>query len=250
MSTLANKVALVSGASKGIGASIAKHLAAAGSAVVVNYATSKTDADKVAAEITAAGGKASVVQGDFSKPEDVARVFDHVKQQHGKLDILVNNAGVYAFGALEAVTAEDFHRMFNLNVLGLLLSTQAALPLFSESGGSVINIGSLVGSMPPPQSVIYSATKGAVDNITISLSKELGSKQIRVNSLNPGLTVTEGLKSVGFAEGEFADHTLSITPLGRIGQPEDIAKVAVFLASDDAKWVTGQIIIAAGGSTM
>jgi 3-oxoacyl-[acyl-carrier protein] reductase len=250
MSTLANKIALVTGASKGIGASIATELAAAGATVAVNYATSKAGADNVVSAITAAGGKAIAIQGDFSKPEDITRVFAEVKKQFGKLDVLVNNAGVYKFGPLETVNPEDFHWQFNLNVLGLLLSTQAAIPLFSPDGGSIINIGSLVGSMPPPNSSIYSATKGAVDNITISLSKELGARKIRVNSLNPGLTVTDGVKSVGFDEGDFANHAISTTPLGRLGQPNDIAKVAVFLASDASYWVNGQRINAAGGATM
>jgi 3-oxoacyl-[acyl-carrier protein] reductase len=250
MSTLSSKIALVTGASKGIGASIAKHLAAAGASVVVNYSSSKVGADKTVAEIAAAGGNAWAVQGDFSNPEDITRTFAEIKQKHGKIDILVNNAGVYAFGPIEQVTAEEFHRQFNLNVLGLLLATKEAVALIGPEGGSVINIGSLVGSMPPPASSIYSATKAAVDNITVSLSKELGARNIRVNSLNPGLTETEGTQSVGILEGEFVEHAIRNTPLGRIGQPQDIATVAVFLASDDAKWLTGQIIIAGGGQTM
>jgi 3-oxoacyl-[acyl-carrier protein] reductase len=250
MSKLANKIALVTGASKGIGASIAKHLAAAGADVIVNYATSKAGADKVVNEIAAAGGKAFAVQADFSKPEEIARTFAEIKAKYGRLDILVNNAGIYKFGPIEAVQPEDFHSQFNLNVLGLFLATQAAIPLFGAEGGSVINIGSLVGSMPPPMGSIYSATKGAVDNLTISLSKELGPKKIRVNSLNPGLTITEGVQAVGFDQGDFIEDVKRRTPLGRIGQPDDIAKVAVFLASDDSAWVSGQVIIAAGGSTM
>jgi 3-oxoacyl-[acyl-carrier protein] reductase len=250
MSTLANKIALVTGASKGIGAAIATQLAAAGATVAVNYATSKSGADKVVSAITSAGGKAVAIQGDFSKPEDITRTFAEIKQQFGKLDILVNNAGIYKFGPIESVTPEDFHSQFNLNVLGLLLSTQAALPLFSADGGSIINIGSLVATMAPATGSVYSATKGAVDTITISLSKELGARKIRVNSLNPGLVETEGTQTVGFAEGEFADHAKQVTPLGRIGQPNDIAKVAIFLASDDSYWVNGQRIITAGGATM
>ena len=250
MSKLTNKVALVTGASKGIGAAIAKHLAAEGAEVIVNYASSKSGAEAVVAEIVKAGGKAYAVQGDFSKPEEITKTFAAIKAKHGKLDVLVNNAGVYAFGPIETITPEDFHRQFNLNVLGLLFATQAAVPLFGEAGGSVINIGSLVGSMPPPTSSIYSATKGAVDNLTISLSKELGPKKIRVNSLNPGLTITEGVTSVGFHEGDFYNHAVATTPLGRIGQPDDIAKVAVFLASEDSGWLTGQVILAAGGNTM
>lgn len=250
MNTLANKIAFVSGASKGIGASIAAHLAAAGAAVVVNYATSQPGADKVVAEITAAGGTATAVQGDFSKPEDITRVFAAVKKQHGRLDILVNNAGVYSFGPIEEVTPAEFHRQFNLNVLGLLLSTQAALPLFGPNGGSILNIGSIVGSMPPAYGSIYTATKGAVDSLTVSLSKELGVRHIRVNSLNPGLVETEGTHSQGVVEGAFYDAMLKITPLGRMGQPEDIARIAAFLASDAAYWVNGQRIMAGGGATM
>jgi 3-oxoacyl-[acyl-carrier protein] reductase len=250
MASLANKIALVTGASKGIGASIAKHLGAAGATVIVNYSTSKPGADKTVAEITKAGGKASAIQGDFSKVEDITRTFAEIKQKHGKLDVLVNNAGVYSFGPLEQVTAEEFHRQFNLNVLGLLLSTREALKLIGPEGGSVINLGSVVGSMPPPHSSIYSATKGAVDNITISLSKELGPRKIRVNGLNPGLVETEGTIAVGAAEGEFRDVVVQRTPLGRIGMPDDIGPVAVFLASDEAHWVTGQRLLVGGGTTM
>jgi len=250
MSKLANKVALVTGASKGIGASIAKHLGVAGATVVVNYSSSKSGADNTVAEITAAGGKAAAIQGDFSKLEDITRVFADIKQQHGKLDILVNNAGVYSFGPLEEVTPEEFHRQFNLNVLGVLLATREAIKLMGSEGGSVINLGSVVGSMPQPFSSIYSATKGAVDNITISLSKELGARKIRVNAINPGLIETEGTQAVGALEGEFYDQALSNTPLGRIGLPDDIGPVAVFLCSDDARWVTGQRILVGGGVTM
>jgi len=250
MTKLADKTALITGASKGIGASIAKHLAAAGAAVIVNYATSKPGADKIVAEITAAGGKATAIQGDFSKLEDIARTFAEIKHKHDKLDILVNNAGVYAFGPIEEITPEEFHRQFNLNVLGVLLATKEAVRLFGSKGGSVINIGSVAGSMPPPQSSIYSATKAAVDNLTISLSKELGPRKIRVNSLNPGLIATEGTKTQGVLEGEFYDSQVKITPLGRIGQPQDIGPIAVFLASDDSHWLTGQRILAGGGATM
>jgi 3-oxoacyl-[acyl-carrier protein] reductase len=250
MSKLQNKVALVTGASKGIGAAIAKYLGAAGATVVVNYATSKSGAEKTVAEIVAAGGKAAALQGDFSKPEDITRTFAELKRQHGKLDILVNNAGVYSFGPIEQVTAEEFHRQFNLNVLGLLLATREAIALIGPDGGSVINIGSVVGSMPPPYSSIYSATKGAVDNLTISLSKEFGARKIRVNSLNPGLVATEGSQAVGALEGEFHDKALSTTPLGRIGLPDDIGPVAVFLASDDSHWVSGQRILVGGGQTL
>ncbi|BDI28393.1 oxidoreductase [Capsulimonas corticalis] len=250
MSKLTGKIALVTGASKGIGASIAKHLAAEGATVVVNYATSQSGADKTVAEIAAAGGAAFAIQGDFSKPEDISRVFAAIEEKYQKLDILVNNAGVYGFGPLEQITPEDFQRQFGLNVLGLLLSTQAALPLFGSAGGSVINIGSAVGKMSPAYGSIYSGTKGAVDSITVSLSKELGARKIRVNALNPGLVETEGTTTAGFTDGEFHDFALNTTPLGRIGAPEDIGRVAVFLASDDSYWVNGQQIIVSGGQTM
>ncbi|WP_158743844.1 SDR family NAD(P)-dependent oxidoreductase [Acidisphaera sp. L21] len=250
MSLLANKIALVTGASKGIGAGIAKALAQAGATVAVNYSSSKAGADKVVAEIQAAGGKAVALQGDFSKQQDITRVYAAIREQFGRLDVLVNNAGVYAMMPLEQVTAEEFHRQFGLNVLGLLLSTQAALPLFGPEGGSIINIGSVVATMAPPNSAIYSGTKGAVDSITISLSKELGARKIRVNSLNPGMVETEGATALGFIDGDFAKQVAAMTPLGRIGQPDDIAKIAVFLASDMAGWVNGQQILAAGGQTM
>ena len=250
MNTLRNKTALVTGASKGIGAAIAIGLAAEGAAVIVNYATSQTGADKTVAAIVAAGGNARAVQGDFSKEADIARVYSDIGHAAGALDILVNNAGVYAFGPVEQVTVEEFHRQFSLNVLGVLLSIKSASSLFGPAGGSIINIGSAVGKMAPPLSVIYAATKGAIDSITVALSKELGPRQIRVNALNPGLTATEGTASEDGATNAFYDFLLKATPLGRIGKPEDIARVAVFLASDAAAWVTGQQIVAAGGQTM
>jgi 3-oxoacyl-[acyl-carrier protein] reductase len=249
MAKLQNKVAVVTGASKGIGASIAKHLAAEGAAVVVNYATSKEGADRVVAEITGKGGKAIAVQGNVAKQEDIQRLFAETKKAFGKLDILVNNAGIYEFGPLENLTQEHFHKQFDLNVLGLLLTTQEALKLFGPEGGSVINIGSIVGSMPPATGAVYSATKAGVDAITIALSKELGPKKIRVNSLNPGMIETEGLHSAGIVESDFRKQIEAQTPLGRIGQPEDIGRAAVFFASDDSFWVSGQIVIAAGGQT-
>lgn len=248
--TLVGKVALVTGASKGIGASIAKHLGAAGAAVFVNYATSKAGADKVIRDIIADGGAASAVQGDFSKLDDILRTFGNIKERHGKLDILVNNAGVYEFAPLAEVTPEQFHQHFDLNVLGLILATREAIKLMPPDGGSIINIGSVVGSMPPPNTSIYSATKGAVDNVTISLSKELGVRGIRVNALNPGLIETEGAKAQGVLEGPFREMVIKHTPLGRIGRPEDIGPIAAFLASDDARWITGQRILAGGGTTM
>jgi 3-oxoacyl-[acyl-carrier protein] reductase len=247
MGKLANKVALVSGASKGIGAGIAKALAADGASVVVNYSSSKEGADKVVAEIKAKGGKAVAVQGDFSKQEDVAKVFAETKKTFGRLDTLVNNAGVYAFTPLEQVSAEDFHRIFNLNVLGLLLASKEALKYFGPEGGAIINIGSVVSSLTPPHSSIYTATKGAVDAITLVLAKELGPKNIRVNSINPGMVETEGVHAAGFIGTDFEKNTVAQTPLGRIGQPKDIATVASFLASDDSNWLTGELVKAGGG---
>lgn len=215
----------------------------------MNYAASREGADRTVAEIENSGGQAWALRGDFSKPEEITRTFAEIEKKHEKLDVLVNNAGVATFGPLESVTTEVFHRLFNLNVLGLLLSTQAGVELMRE-GGSVINIGSLAGSMPAAYGSIYSATKTAVNNLSISLSKELGPKQIRVNALNPGLVVTEGLEAAGFMKGEMYDRAVKGTPLGRAGQPDDIGKVAVFLASDESYWITGQLIQAAGGVTL
>jgi 3-oxoacyl-[acyl-carrier protein] reductase len=247
MGKLANKVAVVTGASKGIGAGIAKALAADGASVVVNYASSKDGADKVVAEIKAKGGKAVAVQGDFSRKEDIGKVFGEVKKTFGRLDTLVNNAGVYAFTPLEQVTDEEFHRIFNLNVLGLLLASKEALKYFGPEGGSIINIGSVVSSLTPPQSSVYTATKGAVDAITQVLAKELGPKNIRVNSINPGMVETEGVHAAGIIGSDFEKNTIAQTPLGRVGQPEDIATIAAFLASDDSKWLTGELVKAGGG---
>ena len=247
MGKLANKVALVTGASKGIGAGIAKALAADGASVVVNYSTSKEGADKVVAEIKAKGGKAVAVQGDFSKKEDIGKVFAEVKKTFGRLDTLVNNAGVYNFTPLDQVTAEEYHRIFDLNVLGLLLSSKESLKYFGPEGGSIINIGSVVSSLTPPGSSVYTATKGAVDAITHVLAKELGPKKIRVNSINPGMVETEGVHAAGFIGSDFEKNAVAQTPLGRIGQPEDIATIATFLASDDSAWVTGELLKAGGG---
>ncbi len=244
---LAGKVAVVTGASKGIGASIAKHLAAEGASVVVNYASSKSGADKVVTEITGAGGRAIAVQGDVSKKADIDRLFAETKKSYGKLDVLVNNAGIYEFGPLEQITEEHFHKQFNLNVLGLILTTQEALKYFPADGGSVINVSSVVGESPLPNASVYSATKGAVDAVTKSLAKELGAKKIRVNSINPGMIETEGVHAAGFMESEFPKQVVSQTPLGRIGQPQDIGKVAAFFASDDAGWVTGETLLISGG---
>ncbi len=247
-SKLANKVALVTGASKGIGAAIAKHLAAAGASVVVNYSSSKAGADKVVAEIKAAGGKAVAVQGDVAKPADIARFVGEAKAAFGgKIDILVNNAGVYEFLPIEAITAEHYQRIFDINVRGLLLTTQEALKHFPAAGGSVINVGSVVTDVLPPASSVYTATKGAVDAITGVLAKELGAKNIRVNALNPGLTITEGTHTAGIAGSDFEKDAVKNTPLGRAGRPDDIAKAAVFLASDDSGWVTGEQLRVGGG---
>ena len=247
METLKGKVALVTGASKGIGAGIAKELGAAGATVVVNYSTSKEGAEAVVTEITALGGQALALQGDFSKAEDIDRVFDQVKEKYGKLDILVNNAGIYRMAPIEALTAESFHQHFNLNVLGLLLSVKASLPLFGPEGGSIINIGSIASTMAAPMMAIYAGTKGAVNSITTSLSKELGPRKIRVNSLNPGFVATEGMS--GFIGSPFHQGTIKATPLGRVAEPVDIARIAVFLASDESYWLSGQHITAAGGMT-
>jgi 3-oxoacyl-[acyl-carrier protein] reductase len=250
MGKLANKVAVVTGASKGIGASIAEYLGAEGASVVVNYASSKSGADAVVKRITEKGGKAIAVKGDVSKAEDITHLFAETKSAYGKLDVLVNNAGIFEFAPLDSVTAEHFHKQFDLNVLGLLLTTQEAVKLIGPEGGSVINISSIVGKMPAPGASVYSATKGAVDAITISLSKELGPKNIRVNSLSPGMVETEGFHTAGLAEGEFRKFVESHTPLGgRIAKPSEIATAAVFFASEDSGWATGQNLILAGGQT-
>ena len=246
-SKLAGKTALVTGASKGIGAAIAKRLAAAGASVVVNYASSKSGADAVVAEITAAGGVAVAIRGDVSQPVEIKRLVAETVKAFGHLDILVNNAGVYEFLPLEAVTPEHYHRQFNINVLGLLLTTQEAVKHFPATGGSVINVGSVVTDLTPPASAVYTGTKGAVDAITGVLAKELGPKNIRVNALNPGLTITEGTHAGGIAGSEMEKNAVKNTPLGRAGLPDDIAKAAVFLASDDAGWVTGELLRVGGG---
>jgi 3-oxoacyl-[acyl-carrier protein] reductase len=250
MLRLEGKVALVSGASKGIGAGIAKGLAAAGASVAVNYASDRRGAEAVVAAITASGGRAIVVQGDVSKSADVARLFVEVKAAYGALDVLVNNAAVYKVELpLEKVTEEEFHREFNTNVLGPILMIREAVKYFGPSGGSIINIGSLASQLFPPNQSIYTATKSAVDAITRALAKELGSKMIRVNSINPGATATEGARAAGVigVGSDFEKQLLAMTPLGRIGQPSDIASIAVFLASDEASWLTGEIILASGG---
>jgi len=246
MSKLKGKVAVVTGASKGIGAAIAKSLAAEGASVVVNYASSKAGADVVVAAITAAGGKAVAVGGDVSKAAEAQGIVAAAIKNYGRLDILVNNSGVYEFAPVEDVTEDHFHKMFNINVLGVLLTTAAAVKHIGE-GGSIINIGSGASSLTPPNSTVYSGTKGALDAITGVLAKELGPKKIRVNSINPGFVVTEGAHTAGFVGSDFANGFIAQTPLGRAGQVDDIASVATFLASEDAKWLTGEHIIASGG---
>jgi 3-oxoacyl-[acyl-carrier protein] reductase len=247
MSELTGKVAIVTGASKGIGGEIAKSLGAAGAAVVVNYASSKEGADRVVAEITSKGGKAIAVQGDVSKASDVQRLFKETKRAFGSLDVLVNNAGVYKFEPIEAVTEDEFHRQFNTNVLGLLLTTREAVKYFGPEGGSVINIGSVASRVAPATSSIYSATKGAVDAVTAVLAKELGPRKIRVNSINPGGVETEGVHSMGIIGSDFQKEMVEQTPLGRFGQPQDIAPIAVFLASESSGWLTGETLLASGG---
>ncbi|MEJ5143428.1 glucose 1-dehydrogenase [Gluconobacter albidus] len=246
MSKLSGKVAIVTGASKGIGASIAKALAEAGAAVVVNYASSKSGADAVVSTITSNGGQAVAVQGDVSRKSDAQAIVDAAISQFGRLDILVNNSGVYEFASIDEITEDHFHRLFNINVLGTLLTTQAAAKHLDD-GGSVINISSVVSRITPPNSAVYAGTKGAVDAITGSLARELGSRNIRVNAINPGLIETEGTKTANVVGSEMEQFIISQTPLGRSGQVQDIAPLAVFLASDDARWLTGETLIASGG---
>ena len=247
MGKLTNQVAVVTGASKGIGAGIAKALAAEGASVVVNYSSSKDGADRVVKEITSTGGKAIAIQGDVSKQADITRLFAETKKAYGKLNILVNNAGVYAFAPLEAISEELFHKQFNLNVLGLLLTTKEAVKLIGPEGGSIINIGSGASTTLPPNTAIYSATKASVDAITVVLSKELGPRKIRVNSINPGMIETEGVHSAGIAEGDFRKWIESQSSLGRIGQTDDISPTAVYLASSDSKYLTGETLRVTGG---
>jgi 3-oxoacyl-[acyl-carrier protein] reductase len=246
MNKLKGKVAVVTGASKGIGAAIAKSLAAEGASVVVNYASSKSGADTVVSDITAAGGKAVAVRGNVSKAAEAQGIIDAAIKNFGHLDILVNNSGVYEFSPIENITEEHYNKIFDVNVLGLLLTTQAAVKHLGE-GASIINIGSLVTSLTPPNSAVYTATKGAVDAITGVLAKELGAKKIRVNSINPGMVDTEGVQTAGFLGSDFEKGVVGQTPLGRIGQVDDIASVATFLASNDSKWITGELVRTGGG---
>jgi 3-oxoacyl-[acyl-carrier protein] reductase len=244
---LAGKVAVVTGASKGIGAAIAKHLAAEGASVVVNYSSSKEGADRVVKEITGKGGKAIAVQANVSKQKEIEGLFAEAKKAYGKLDILVNNAGVYEFLPLENVSDDHFHRLFDLNVLGLLLTSKEAAKHFGKDGGSIINIGSVAGIISPASASVYASTKAAVDSVTRSLAKEFGARKIRVNSINPGLVETEGVHVAGFNEGDFRKAFEAQSPLGRIGQPEDISPAAVFLASGESSWITGETLVIAGG---
>ena len=244
---LNGKVAVVTGASKGIGAGIAKEFAAEGAAVVVNYASAKADADKIVDAIAKRGGKAIAIQGNVSKKAEVERLFAETEKALGTIDILVNNAGVYEFVPLEEVSEDQFHRLFDVNVLGMLLATQEALKHFNADGGTIINIGSLASSLTPPTAVVYNANKGAVDAITRTLAKELGPKKIRVNSINPGMVITEGAIAGGYTEGDMRKMFESQTPLGRVGETRDIAPAAVFFASDDSSWITGETLLIAGG---
>ncbi len=244
---LSNKVAIVTGASKGIGAAIAKQLAANGASVVVNYASSKTGAEKVVAEITKAGGKALAIQADVAKQADINRLFAESKRAFGRLDILVNNAGIYEFASLDGITEERFHKQFNLNVLGLILASQAAAKLFDSAGGSIVNLSSVVSTLAFPNASVYSGTKGAVDAITRSLAAELGPRKIRVNAIRPGMVETEGTHAAGIEQSEMQKQVLAQTPLGRLGKPDDIAGTAVFLASADSAWITGETFVISGG---
>jgi 3-oxoacyl-[acyl-carrier protein] reductase len=245
---LIGKVAVVTGASKGIGASIAKHLAREGASVIVNYASSREGADRVVAEIEREGGKAAAVQADVAKRADIQRLFADTRKAFGHLDILVNNAGIYEFAPIEEVTPEHFHKQFDLNVLGLVLATQEALKHLGPEGGSIINVSSVAATAAPPTASVYSATKAAVDAVTRSLAKELGPRRIRVNSLNAGMVDTEGTRAAGITESDFRKQVEAQTPLGRIGQPQDIGPAAVFLASSDSAWITGETLYVAGGN--
>jgi 3-oxoacyl-[acyl-carrier protein] reductase len=247
MSDLEGKVAVVTGASKGIGAAIAKGLGAAGAAVVVNYASSREGADRVVAEITGKGGRAVAVQGDVAKAADVRRLFEETRRAFGPVDVLVNNAGVYQFDPIESVSESEFHRQFDTNVLGPILAIQEAVKHFGPRGGSVINVGSVASTNAVPNSAVYSATKGALDAMTRVLAAELGPRKIRVNTIAPGGVETEGLYRMGISGSDFEKQMVAQTPLGRLGQPDDIAGVAVFLASDAARWLTGERIAASGG---
>lgn len=248
MGKLTGKVAVVTGASKGIGAAIAKHLAAEGASVVANYSSDRAGAEALVADIAKSGGKAIAVKASVAVESEVVTLFEETKKAYGKVDILVNNAGVYAFAPVEGVTSDEFSRIFNTNVLGLLLVTKTAVPLFPDTGGSIVNISSVVSTMAPPTSSVYAGSKGAVDTITKTMAKEFGARKIRVNAVNPGLVITEGLHTAGMAGNAFEDQMVAMTPLGRAGQPDDIALPVVFLASDDSRWITGVSILVSGGA--
>ena len=247
MSKLTDKVAIVTGASKGIGAAIARQLAAEGAAVVVNYATSKEGADRVVADIEGAGGRAVAVQANVARPEEIGHLFAEAKRAFGRLDILVNNAGIYEFAPLGDVTPEHFHKQFDVNVLAVILASKEALDYFDDAGGSIVNVSSIASSATPPNTAVYSSTKAAVDAVTRSLAKELGPRKIRVNAINPGMVDTEGVRAAGIDESDFRKQVESETPLGRIGHVQDIAPAAVFLASGDSGWITGETLHIAGG---
>jgi 3-oxoacyl-[acyl-carrier protein] reductase len=244
---LTGKVAIVTGASKGIGAGIAKQLASEGASVVVNYSSSKEGADRVVKEITGKGGKAVAVQADVAKAADLEKLFTESKKAFGKLDVLVNNAGIYQFTPIADISEDSFHKQFDTNVLGLLLASKKAADYFGPDGGSIVNISSVVSSLGPPNSAVYTGTKGAVDAITRTLANELGPRKIRVNAINPGMVETEGVRAAGFDNGDFRKQIEAQTPLGRIGQVEDIAPAAAFFASNDAQWITGETLVIAGG---
>jgi 3-oxoacyl-[acyl-carrier protein] reductase len=250
MAKFTDKIAIVTGASKGIGAAIAKRLAAEGASVVVNYASSKDGANRIVDDIVQAGGKAVAIGASVTNEDDVRRLFEEVRSAFGRVDVLINNAGIYAPAPIESLSISEFNRHFDTNVLGLLLVTKASLPLFPATGGSIVNIGSVVSTLAPPASAIYVGTKGAVDSITKSLAKEFAPRKIRVNGVNPGFVITEGTHSAGFAGGEFEAWAVANSPLGRAGQPEDIAASVAFLASDDASWITGEALLVSGGMGM
>lgn len=250
MARFTDKVAVITGASKGIGAGIAKRLASEGASVVVNYSSSKDGANRIVEDIVQAGGKAIAIGASVTNEDDVARLFEEVRTAFGRVDVLVNNAGLYAPAPIEGLSVSEFHRHFDTNVLGLLLATKAAVPLFPATGGTIVNISSVVSTLAPPAAAIYVGTKGAVDSITKSLAKELAPRKIRVNGVNPGFVITEGTHSAGMAGGEFETYAVANTPLGRAGQPEDIAASVAFLASDDASWITGESLLVAGGAGM
>ncbi len=250
MARFTDKIAVVTGASKGIGAGTARRLAAEGATVIVNYASSKQGADATVDQIVSAGGKAVAMSGSVAEEADMSRLFDEVRSTYGHVDVLVNNAGVYGLGPIESMSVAEFRRHYDTNVLGLLLATRACLALFPPTGGSIVNIGSIVGTSAPPGAVVYVGTKGAVDSMTKSLAKELAPRRIRVNGVNPGFVVTEGTRSGGMAGGQFEETIVANMPLGRAGKPEDIAAAVAFLASDEASWITGESLVVSGGSGM